>query len=58
VRANFYNGCFGLASSAWTVFISVREGIEESARFIGVVAGAAAAVISLMIAVRTWRKKK
>jgi hypothetical protein len=57
MRYTLANGAFGLASAAWSWFIPARDAIEETARFVGVIAGSAAAVLSVMIAIRTWRNK-
>lgn len=56
MRWNIINGCFGLLASAWTYFVSIQTDVEATARCIGEIAGAVAALISVAIAVRAWRR--
>jgi hypothetical protein len=58
MKSTLANGAFGLAAAAWSWFMPAKEFVEETARFVGIIAGSAAAVLSVMIAIRTWRKKK
>lgn len=50
------NGGIGLASAACSWIVGSMEAVQAVFQFVGVVAGSLAAVVSLMIAYRQWRR--